>query len=189
MTLTRITAPATGLITLAEAKVHLRVDDATEDTYITALVAAASAYLDARDGVLGEALVSQTWRYSLPMAPLGDIALPLGPVMSVTVVKYIDAAGAEQTYSAANYRLADGVVELVDGASWPAVAERRVAFWVDFVAGYGSAADVPETIRQLCRLLVGDMFEVRAAATTESFETTPAARMLLQAARSHRGLF
>jgi uncharacterized phiE125 gp8 family phage protein len=189
MTLSRITAPATGLITLAEAQAHLRVDDATEDSYITALVNAASAYLDARDGVLGEALVTQTWRYSLPMAPLDDIALPLGPVVSVTVVKYIDAAGVEQTYSSANYRLADGVVELVDGASWPSAAERRVAFWVDFVAGYGAAADVPETIRQLCRLLVGDMFESRAAATAESFETTPAASMLLQAARSHRGLF
>ena len=165
------------------------MDDTAEDTYITALVNAASAYLDARDGVLGEALVTQTWRYSLPMAPLGDIVLPLGPVVSITAIKYIDAAGAEQTYSAANYRLADGAVELVDGASWPSVAERRVAFWVDFVAGYGAATDVPETIRQLCRLLIGDVFEARAAATTETFETTPAARMFLHAARSHRGLF
>jgi uncharacterized phiE125 gp8 family phage protein len=187
--LTRIAAPATGLITLSEAKAHLRVDDATEDAYISALVGTASAYLDARDGVLGEALVTQTWRLSLPRAPFGNLPLPLGPVQSIASVKYYDDSQIERTVNPADYRLAGNVVELVEGKSWPDTASRQVAFWVDFVAGYGAAADVPETARTLCRLIVGDLFEARTAATKDAPVTTPAARMFLQSARSHRGMF
>jgi uncharacterized phiE125 gp8 family phage protein len=187
--LTRIAAPATGLISLSEAKAHLRVDDTAEDAYISALVAAASAYLDARDGVLGEALVTQTWRLSLPRAPFGNLALPLGPVQSIAAIKYYDVGNVEQTVNPADYRLAGSVVELVDGKSWPDAAAREIAFWVDFVAGYGAAADVPETARILCRLMVGDMFENRQAATDAPLSSTPAALLFLHAARSHRGMF
>lgn len=189
MNLSRIAAPATGLLTLAEAKTHLRVNSSDEDTYITALVARASAYLDARDGVLGEALVTQTWRLSFSFAPDGAFELPIQPVQSITVIKYFDTANVEQTFSAANYRLANNKVELVDGKSWPSVAGREIAFWVDFVAGYGAAADVPETVRHLCAVMVADLYENRASVSEATLSETPAATMLMMASRSYRGLF
>ncbi|NBW12562.1 MAG: hypothetical protein EBR82_31505 [Caulobacteraceae bacterium] len=190
MTLTRITAPATDLITLAQAKAHLRVDHDAENDYISALVSAATAYLDARDGVLGEALVTQTWRYSMDVAPVGAVELPLGPVQSVVSVGYYDTAGAQQTFSAANYRLTlGGAVELVSGASWPSLASRSDAIWIDYVAGYGTATDVPQTVLQACRLMVGEMFENRASASTVQVYGALAMKLLLGASRSARGLF
>lgn len=185
MTLTRITAPATGVITLQEARDHLRVTSNEEDELISGYVATASAYLDARDGILGEALVTQTWRYALDYPQ--EVTLPLGPVQSITAVRYIDDAGAEQTYSAANYRLVDGRIELVAGAEWPIVADQTDAFWIDFVAGYGAAAAVPATARHAALMMVAELYQTREMRA--EMPPSEAFKMLLAASRSERGLF
>jgi hypothetical protein len=52
-----VTLPNKSVLTHDEAKAHLRVDD----TLITALIAAATARLDGRDGILGRCLRSETW--------------------------------------------------------------------------------------------------------------------------------
>lgn len=185
MTLTRITAPATGVISLQEARDHLRVTSNEEDALIADYVSAASAYLDARDGILGEALITQTWRYALDYPQ--EVTLPLGPVQSITAIRYLDESGVEQTYSAANYRLVDGRVELVAGAEWPIVADQSDAFWIDFVAGYGAASAVPMTARHAALMMVGELYQVREMGAEQP--TSDAFKMLLTASRSARGLF
>lgn len=185
MELTRIVAPATGVVSLSEALGHLRLTGDDENALIAGYVAAASAYLDARDGILGEALVTQTWR--LVMDDPAEVTIPLGPVQSIVAIKYLDAAGAEQTVSPAIYRLSGADVELVEGAAWPEVADRSRAFWIDFVAGYGPATAVPATARHAALMMIGELYEGRAmgaeAATSDAF------KMLISASRSERGLF
>jgi len=185
MRLTRITAPATGVVTLADARDHLRVTHSQEDAVISGYIGAVSAYLDARDGVLGEALVTQTWR--LYMDRPGEVTIPLGPVQSITAVQYLDAAGATQTFASANYRLSGSDFVLVDGATWPETALREEAFWIDFVAGYGPASMVPATVRHAALLMIGELYEGRAMGA--EMPTSDAFKMLLAAGRSERGLF
>jgi uncharacterized phiE125 gp8 family phage protein len=185
MRLFRTVAPATGVITLPDARAHLRVTESAEDTVIQGFIDAASAYLDARDGVLGEALVTQTWR--LAMDTPDEVTLPLGPVQSITAIQFIDAAGVTQTYSAANYRLVGQNVELVTGAVWPTVADRQEAFWIDFVAGYGAASQVPATVRTAALMMIGEMYDARAMGAEQP--ASDAFKMLLAASRSERGLF
>lgn len=185
MTLTRTVAPATGVISLAEARNHLRITGLDEDALIAGYVASASAYLDARDGILGEALVTQTWR--LAMDEPAEVTLPIGPVQSIAAIKYLDAAGVEQTFSSSSYRLVDRRVELVSGAAWPTVADQSDAFWIDFVAGYGAAAAVPATVRQAALMLVGEMYQTREMGA--ELAPSEAFKMMLAASRSERGLF
>lgn len=185
MMLTRITAPATGIVSLTEARDHLRVTSIDEDVLISGMIAAATAYLDAHDGVLGEALITQTWRLSLDMP--AEVTLPIGPVQSITAIRYLDVDGVEQTFSAANYRLYGADVELVAGSAWPTVADRSGAFWIDFVAGYGAAADVPETIRHTALLMIGELYQARETGADQP--TSETFKMLLSASRSARGLF
>lgn len=174
MRLERIDAPASEPVTLAEAKAHLRVDYSTEDSLIGDLIKTATRHLEGRHGILGRALVTQTWDYYLEAWPT-DVAgrqkrrieIPLPPLRSVTGVYYRDTSGVEQTLSAASYavdkRALVGAIQLKGTAQWPALDDDPEAVRIRFAAGFGDAADVPEPVRQSIKLLVGHWFLSREA--------------------------
>lgn len=162
MDLTLITPPAAAPVSLAEAKVHLRVLNTAEDTLITALIEAAAAHLGGRDGILGRALVTQTWELRLASfgcAPDAGIDLPLPPLRSVVSVKYIDDAGVEQTVASGDYVVETGRrvgrVRPAYGKTWPAPRAEPGAVRIQFEAGYGAASAVPAPIRHAMLLLIG----------------------------------
>ena len=165
-----ITAPTTTPITLAETKAHLRVDSPDEDALITALIDAATARFDGPTGILGRALMPQTWDLFLDVFPAEPaIKLPFPPLASVTGVYYFDAVTeAEATFAAANYEVdtysIPGWVQLAADASWPEIMETINAVRVRFVAGYASAAAVPAPIKAAMLLMIGDLFEHRETA-------------------------
>jgi uncharacterized phiE125 gp8 family phage protein len=193
----RTAAPAQAPITLDQAKQHLRVLHDDEDEYIADLIEAATDYLDGYSGVLGKALITQTWRQDFDSFWDGcsyssALRLPLGPVQSVSSVTYYDAANSLQTLSASVYELlTDGLgpyVALVAGQSWPAIYGRAGAVRVTWVAGYGATPEaVPARIRTLIKLLVGHWYENREAVTvgnTQAVELPLAAQALITTSRS-----
>ena len=92
MSLTLIAAPILEPMTLAEAKLHLRVDGTDEDDLITALIVAARRRAE---HLLTRALITQTWELTLDEFPAADIQLPKPGVLSIVSVKYLDSAGVE----------------------------------------------------------------------------------------------
>lgn len=175
-------APTATPIGTTEAKAHLRVDHSDEDDLITALVQAATAHLDGYTGILGRALVTQTWAQKIDDFPT-VIRLPLAPVQSVTSITYYDGANASQTLDSASYHLASDAagayIALNEGYGWPGVYNRPDAVTVTFVAGYGAAADVPSAIKAVIKLLVGHWYEHREAAGEPMTELPLAAASLL----------
>jgi len=150
MPLALITPPAVEPISLAEAKLHARVDDSDRDTLITVFIKSAR---EAAEHELGRALITQTWRLTLDEFPCAEIELPKPKVLSIVSVGYVDTAGADQTVSAANYTLDSaqlpGWVLPAQDFSWPSTDDIANAVRVDFTAGYGPAAtDVPASVRQ-----------------------------------------
>lgn len=163
-----IAAPSADapLVSLEEAKAHCRVDHGDDDNLLKALVAAATSLLDGYSGVLGRALINQTWRLNLSSWPPCRIRLPLAPVSAITSIKYFDTANVEQTLGAANWALFEDALSPYAGwsstASLPSLFEREDAIAVEFVAGYGATVDkVPEAIRLAALLLVGTWYEGR----------------------------
>lgn len=158
-----ITAPTVEPITLAEAKAHLRVTDAGEDTLISALIAAARGYCQKETG---RALLTQTWEITLDAFP-SAIELPNPPVASITSVKYLDGNGIEQTLDSAAWKLDKssdyGVGRLVPayGYVWPATRADINAVRVRYVAGYADAASVPQEMKQWMLLQIGHWYEHR----------------------------
>jgi uncharacterized phiE125 gp8 family phage protein len=194
--LTRVAAPAVPIVSTADAKAFLRVDLSEDDSLIDAFVQAATDHMDGESGVLGRALITQTWRYTLPAAPAGDrMFLPLPVVQSVSAVKYYDTDNTEQTLATDQYRLLTGNlsahIELVRGANWPAVYDRSDAFWIEYVTGYGDAAsDVPQAIRTAALLMVGQWYDNRMASAEKVFSELPfGVRALLLNYRVVKGLF
>ncbi|MCD1620958.1 head-tail connector protein [Salipiger manganoxidans] len=157
----RTVAPVNMPVSLAEAKAHLRVDHDDQDDLITAQIKAATAYLDGYAGILGRALVTQTWRHDF--AGFADrLALPVSPVTAIVSVSYFDVGNVVQTLDPSVCDLftdARGAyVSLRPGQSWPATFYRPDAVSVTFTAGFG-AADVPEPIRQAILLIVQRLFD------------------------------
>ncbi len=159
------TAPTLTPVTLAEAKAHCRIDDSDNDGMLEAFIDAATSYLDGYTGILGRCLIEQTWELYYDTFPCGDLRIPLGNLISVTSVEYVDPTTLLYvTWDAANYETdtysLDGWVIPVD--AWPTPAETSNAVRVTFKAGYGDAADdVPAAIRQAMLMLIGHWQENR----------------------------
>lgn len=164
MTARLVTAPSELPVTLSEAKRHLRVMHDDEDLLIESLISAATSHIDGINGVMGRCIISQEWAVSFDRLQ-GDVVLPF-PDVTAAAVSYIDAAGDTQTVPSADYRvyLASGrsVLGLVSGARWPqAITGSREAFTVTFTAGFGSAIDVPWSIKAAILMLIGQWYEHR----------------------------
>lgn len=165
----RISAPATALLTLEEAKLHCRdeADVSDEDALITELIQAATDHFDGWSGVLGRCLISQTWRQDF--SKWGDnLRLPFPDVQSVTV-KYFDADNSEQTVASSAYELLEDAtgsfVQFNSTFTIPTVySDRASPVRITFVAGYGdAAADVPQTIIRAAAWLICHWYEHREA--------------------------
>lgn len=159
----RTVPPATGVLTLAEIKAHLRVDHTNEDALIAIYLDAATAHLDGWTGILGRCLVTQTWvaKFEEFEAEM-DLPFPGAAVSSVT---YYDGANALQTLASTVYTVSheDGGshLELKFGQAWPTTYDRPDAIAVTATYGFGSAADVPSSLKAAIMLHVGAMFENR----------------------------
>ncbi len=98
------------------------------------------------------------------------INLTAPPIQSVTSVKYLDSDGNWQTITNTEYRVIaledSGAVILLDGYCWPTgllSGINRVA--IEYVAGYTSAAAIPEKGLQWMRTFITDMYENRQSDT------------------------
>jgi uncharacterized phiE125 gp8 family phage protein len=155
----RTVAPSGPIVTLNDAKAHLRVDHAAEDGLISDLIAAADAHFDGWSGILGRCVRPQTWRLSL--AGLKDTRLPFPDVQSA-VIRYLDLAETEQVLPGQNYQLQndDGgaFVELVSGIVQPAVADRINAVRIEAVYGM---AEVPYPIKAAALMHVAWLYRQR----------------------------
>jgi uncharacterized phiE125 gp8 family phage protein len=179
MQLSLVTAPADEPLTVEEARTHLRLSGTGEDGYIAALIAAARRQCEQKTG---RCLVTQTWdvlydsfAHADPRCR-GEIWLPRSPVQGVTHVKYYDAAGVQQTWSSANYQLAQGThprLAPVAGVFWPGTYERLQAVEIRLVCGYGDPAAVPEDLLQWMLVMIGHWYEHREAASAKTMSALP----------------
>lgn len=171
MALKLITAASTYPVTLAEAKLHLRVDTTDEDALITALITSATETVEQK---LGRALMAQTWELTLDAFP-DAFELTRVPVQSITSVKYYDASGVQQTLASNLYTLdnADdhGYAYVVPayGTTWPETRDQVNAVSVRYVANYTT---VPEPIKSWILIAIATMYENRLAETVERNSVT-----------------
>ena len=159
----RVTAPAVTPVTLAAAKQHLAVDHDEHDDRITLAIDAATAHLDGYAGILGRALVRQTWREHVAFWPAGRcVPLALAPVLSVASVSCRTAAGDQVTLPETAYRVlaetGDPVLLISMTADLPTLERAPDAVTITYEAGYGDPADVPAPLRAAILMMVGDQY-------------------------------
>ena len=159
------TAPTTEPISLAEAKLHLKVDtDLTaDDNLITALITAARQMAENYTGL---ALINQTWEYATDQFTDSQIPLRPAPLSSIASITYKDSANVTQTLSSSVYEAntyeMPGKVMLKYNQVWPTTLLIENSILITFVAGYGTASSsVPAAIRAAILLIIGHLYEHR----------------------------
>lgn len=206
-TLQVVNAPASEPLSASEAKEHLRVSSADQDTVIGNQIKAAREYCE---GVLNRQLMPATLKFYLDLFPCHTywlerslerdessaeaIIVPRPPFISITPdatyttlgIQYVDTAGSTQTISASDYRV-DSVSEPARitpayGSSWPSARYVVNAISVTYRAGYANAAAVPFAIKQAMLMLIGHWYEQRESVVVGSIskEVEFAVHALLQ---------
>jgi uncharacterized phiE125 gp8 family phage protein len=158
-----LTPPAVEPVTLADAKVYLRVAIDDDDAVIAALISAARSHIEAQTK---RALITQTWRLIRDCwPPDGRIAVVPAPLRSVAAARVYDAGGSAHAIDTgvfvADKAAAPAVLSFVP---WTLTEPGRVTAGVeiDVEVGYGGApANVPESLRQALLLLVAHWYENR----------------------------
>lgn len=158
------TAPAAEPFEVAELKNHLRIaHDTSEDETLELYIIAARDFFEK---ATNRALVTQTWElYRRSFAPC--IEIPLPPLRQVNSVKYIDVNGDTQTVATSVYQVDNvsqpGRLLLRAGQSWPTPKTQENAVIIEFEAGFGGAAEVPEMLKHGMKILCGHWYENRSA--------------------------
>jgi uncharacterized phiE125 gp8 family phage protein len=173
MALKLVTPPALELITLEEAKVHLRLglDEHPEDVLISSLCRAAR---EACERIAEEAFVTSTWDYFRDDIP-AEVAIPLGQVQYFESIGTKDSGGTLTTDEIGDTSppatetddwlidVASGNARLIrkSGIETIKIAGQAQVFQVRFVAGYGDPWDVPEKIKAAVLLMLAHLYEHR----------------------------
>lgn len=173
-----VTAAASDPVTTDEAKTHLAVDDSYYDTFIGSLVSAATGHVE---GLTNRQIMSATYDLKVDRFPGGRnrLFIPKGQLSSVTSVTYTDTSGDSQTFAASDYSVITdqepGFIEPVFDKVWPVARTQAESVTVRFVAGYASASDVPDGLKQAILLVVGHWFANREGVTYGSTSEVPMA--------------
>lgn len=169
-----LTAPTERVVSVDELRVHARTENANEDDLLETLIDAATEQAEA---FCRRRFVTQTWRATFDGFPAGAILLPRPPLVSVDHVKYLDTAGVEQTLSSALYSVktgaAPGRVVHAYGTCWPIARNEEDSVRVQYVCGYGAAADVPAGIRQAVLLIAATLYTNRETVAPVAMQPIP----------------
>jgi uncharacterized phiE125 gp8 family phage protein len=139
MALVITAAPSDELLTVVEAKEHLRVYTGDLDDDITRKIQAARDYCERYTQRTLRATVTRTYKTGEWWCK--DLRLKWPPLIAVSSITYYDADNSSQTLASSNYHVetdADGSGRIVwaTDATIPSLYDRPDAITVTFTTGY-----------------------------------------------------
>jgi uncharacterized phiE125 gp8 family phage protein len=152
----RLAVSPAPLLTLAEIKAWLRIDHSDDDLLLAQTASAAVNHLDGYRGVLGRCIVTQSWIQDFACFE-SKLKLWCTDVQSA-IVKYKDFAGDQQTLAASQYEVLTDArgsfLQMRRAFAFPTLsADQTYPVTVEFVAGFGPPAQVPDDFK-VCALQI-----------------------------------
>lgn len=177
----RSAAPATGIVTVAEAKSQCRIDHADDDALIGRLVSLASMAVQER---AGKALVTQDFEILLSGATATlDVPYGLTPVQQIVSIGYTDTADQAATAVVADFQLTGdedrAVIKPKTGKVWPTTNGEDGSLVITLRCGFGALTSVPENLRHAALMLIGHWYENRESTGDSMAEMPDAAADLI----------
>lgn len=151
ITVTRETNPSEEPVTLAEAKLFLRVDHTSEDAAISQMIRSAR---EVAEQILNRSLITQRWLCSIYGTPAHCVSLLYGPVGSIISVTFHDDAGNISTADADSYSLRDPFT--LEFANYPSAKQTDILYEAGMAANAnGLDAALKQNILQHVAYLYG----------------------------------
>jgi uncharacterized phiE125 gp8 family phage protein len=170
MALVLKTAPTVEPVTLAEAKLHCRVDLTADDTLVTALIVAARQYLEE---AVGRSLVTRTYELTVDLTA-DPIPLPMPPLGAISTVQSLDTDGVATTLTLGTHYTVD-TVPVVPTITVGVPLGDTETVKVTYTAGYGAALAVPQVLKQAILLVVGHWYANRESVAPGDARELPSA--------------
>ena len=152
----RLISAGTPPVSLAEAKLNLRVDTDADDDVVQRCIESATSYVEAISSV---SLSVSSYEIRYDRFPMGEFELPVGPLESLDSISYLDANHDVQTVPPAGYYadLESNPPRVVPLDSWPTAADLPGAVQVSAT----TAATGSVVLIQAVYLLLGHWYENR----------------------------
>lgn len=178
MAIKQLTEPAADPLTDIEVREHLNLDDDVSPTLLSAFITAARQRAESFAELV---FVQRNFGFYIDGFTSKEIRIPIAPLKSVVSVKYYDTNNVEQTLDPASYYVdsVSRIGRIVAVDCWPDTFPRPNAVTITVTAGYGTADDVPQVLKQAMLLMVGDMYENREETTTDRLALMPITSELL----------
>lgn len=172
MSLVVTSAPSEELLTVEEAKRHLRLMTNDHDDEIASLIRAARDDCERETGRTFRTAVTRTLKTGCWWG--NDLYLPWPPLLGITSITSFDASNVSQTLAVGNYYIehstdSKGRIVWTSSASLPGLYDRHDAITVTFTTGYASLSVVPPVAVQAMKTKltelwgVGTEWEIKAA--------------------------
>lgn len=177
------------MITIDQAKAHLRVEHGEEDTLIAALIASAFRHIENRTGQVfdkrdGVVMLAD----KLPKGSCG-LELQWTPVRDVTEVSYLDSEGVRTALTSSDLDVEKrGVYPVLYPAidtAWPDHRPQRASVQITVNSGW---EECPADVSSAALLIIGHLYEHRESVVvgTISSELPMGVEMLLAPYVIHR---
>jgi len=193
MSLKLVTAPSEEPVSLDEAKLHLKLASGVtsppsthpDDAIIVSLIETSRIWCESFQH---RSYITQTWTLYLDRFPSGrQIEIPLPPLQQISSLSYKDENDTLQivsfldTSGSAVFETDDYIIDVAsepgrlcikNGRSWPNTSCNVQAVQLQFIAGYGAAADVPKNMKSAILLKLSDLYENRGDAERQFVTAT-----------------
>jgi uncharacterized phiE125 gp8 family phage protein len=180
---------AEQVVTLAEAKLHLRVSSTDDDALIDSYIDAATSWAQKYQGrkYLTATCVDYLDKWPAVIRPRWC------PLIAVTSIQYVDESGVTQTWSDAEYDVdtdtQPGRIVPAYDESYPSIRGDINGIVVTYTAGYGSDEDdVPQEIRTAILMIVAQWYSHRESVTDLNLVQVPLGAMALLGMERMRGV-
>jgi len=170
-------ARTTFVISLSEAKEHLRIDSGftADDSYITSLIKIAQDIVEKETTMLLSE-IEYVWTGDIWPGAKIDLGFNGNGIL---YFKYFDTTNTEQTlventdFTVSNkeYPNANLILYPVTGNDWPDLYDKPNSINIKFTAGPSESLQVPEGLKQAIYLIIGRYYEMRNDVISETIAT------------------
>lgn len=162
-------------LSTAEAKAHLRVTDTSEDSLIASYIVAAREWIENYTGfILVQREVTDSFAAWGNFLTLRNQPITVGDPTPALTVTYIDTDGNEVEYTGRVIRDQRYPWMIYPASTFPTLGTNGT-ITVTYTAGYASASDVPQALKQAMLLLIGHWFSMRSAIGENPLQEAPLA--------------